>query len=88
MASADATNLKIVTKNFGVLDSHKLSVYTQRGGMQAFRQALTAGVRWGYVASNPAAAVGPNPQPTTIERVPFTLAEVEAIAAAPASRPG
>jgi NADH-quinone oxidoreductase subunit F len=41
MASADATNLKIVTKNFGVLDSHKLSVYTQRGGMQAFRQALT-----------------------------------------------
>jgi integrase len=48
--------------------------------MSAFRQALTAGVRWGYVASNPAAAVGPNPQPTTIERVPFTLAEVEAIA--------
>ena len=41
MASADATNLKIVTKNFGVLDSHKLSVYTQRGGMQAFRKALT-----------------------------------------------
>ena len=41
MASADATNLKIVTKNFGVVDSHKLSVYTQRGGMQAFRKALT-----------------------------------------------
>jgi NADH-quinone oxidoreductase subunit F len=41
MASADANNLKIVTKNFGVADSHKLSVYTQRGGGQAFRKALT-----------------------------------------------
>jgi NADH-quinone oxidoreductase subunit F len=40
MASADASNLKIVTKNFGVPDSHKLSVYTQRGGGQAFRKAL------------------------------------------------
>ena len=28
MATADASNLKIVTKNFGVADSHKLSVYT------------------------------------------------------------
>jgi hypothetical protein len=42
--------------------------------MSAFRR--DGGVRWGYVASNPAAAVGPNPQPTTIE-VPFTLAEVD-----------
>jgi NADH-quinone oxidoreductase subunit F len=41
MATADANNLKIVTKNFGVTDSHKLSVYTQRGGGQAFRKALT-----------------------------------------------
>jgi NADH-quinone oxidoreductase subunit F len=40
MANADATNLKIVTKNFGVADSHKLSVYSQRGGGQAFRKAL------------------------------------------------
>ena len=32
--------------------------------MSAFRQTLSAGVRWGYMASNPAAAVGPNPQPT------------------------
>ena len=39
MATSDA--LKIVTKNFGVVDSHKLSVYTQRGGGQAFRKALT-----------------------------------------------
>jgi NADH-quinone oxidoreductase subunit F len=41
MATADAANLKIVTKNFGVADSHKLSVYNQRGGGQAFRKALT-----------------------------------------------
>ena len=41
MATADASNLKIVTKNFGVADSHKLSVYTQRGGGQAFNKALT-----------------------------------------------
>jgi integrase len=48
--------------------------------MSAFRQMLSAGVRWGYLASNPAAAVGPNPQPANLELVPFTLAEVEAIA--------
>src|SRR5262245_36265149 len=41
MANAEAANLKIVTKNFGVTDSHKLSVYNQRGGGQAFRKALT-----------------------------------------------
>ena len=41
MANAEAANLKIVTKNFGVADSHKLSVYNQRGGGQAFRKALT-----------------------------------------------
>jgi NADH-quinone oxidoreductase subunit F len=41
MATENAANLKIVTKNFGVADSHKLSVYTQRGGGQAFRKALT-----------------------------------------------
>src|SRR5580765_3807487 len=37
MATSD---LKIVTKNFGITDSHKLSVYNQRGGWQAFRKAL------------------------------------------------
>jgi len=31
---------KIVTKNFGVADSHKLSVYTQRGGFAGFRKVL------------------------------------------------
>jgi NADH-quinone oxidoreductase subunit F len=34
-------DIKIVTRNFGVPESHKLSVYTQRGGFQAFRKALT-----------------------------------------------
>src|ERR1700685_3293237 len=34
-------DVKIVTKNFGVPDSHKLSVYQQRGGGQAFRKALS-----------------------------------------------
>jgi len=38
MATADASNLKIVTKNFGVADSHKLSVYTQRGGRRSARR--------------------------------------------------
>jgi NADH-quinone oxidoreductase subunit F len=32
--------IKIVTKNFGVADSHKLSVYKGRGGFDAFRKAL------------------------------------------------
>jgi len=41
MATADAANLKIVTKNFGVADSHKLAVYQQRGGGAGFRKALT-----------------------------------------------
>src|SRR5262252_2332401 len=41
MAWEDAKDIKIVTKNFGVADSHKLSVYNQRGGWKAFRKALT-----------------------------------------------
>src|SRR3954463_16308992 len=40
MATADANDIKIVTKNFGVTDSHKLSVYTQRGGFSGFRKVL------------------------------------------------
>ena len=40
MAWEDAKDVKIVTKNFGVPDSHKLGVYQQRGGWQAFRKAL------------------------------------------------
>src|SRR6185369_5165278 len=41
MSWEDAKDLKIVTKNFGVADSHRLPVYLQRGGWQAFRKALT-----------------------------------------------
>ncbi len=40
MGWEQAKDVKIVTKNFGVPDSHKLSVYQQRGGFQAFRKAL------------------------------------------------
>src|SRR3954453_6472404 len=36
----DASGIKKATKNFGVADSHKLAVYNQRGGFQAFRKAL------------------------------------------------
>ena len=41
MSWEQAKDVKIVTKNFGVPDSHKLSVYQGRGGFQAFRKALT-----------------------------------------------
>ena len=37
----ESKGVKIVTKNFGVADSHKLSVYQQRGGYEGLRQALT-----------------------------------------------
>jgi NADH-quinone oxidoreductase subunit F len=40
MGWEQAKGIKIVTKNFGVSDSHKLSVYQQRGGGQAFRKAI------------------------------------------------
>src|SRR3954453_638363 len=36
----DASGIKKATKNFGVADSHKLAVYNQRGGFQAFRKAF------------------------------------------------
>jgi NADH-quinone oxidoreductase subunit F len=41
MGWEQSKDLKIVTKNFGVPDSHRLSVYQQRGGLQGFRKALT-----------------------------------------------
>jgi NADH-quinone oxidoreductase subunit F len=40
MGWEDAKGIKIVTKNFGVANSHKLSVYQQRGGGQALKKAL------------------------------------------------
>src|SRR6516162_7144881 len=41
MGWEQAKGVKIVTKNFGVADSHRLSVYQQRGGGQAFRKAIS-----------------------------------------------
>ena len=39
MAWQDAKGVKIVTKNFGVPDSHRLATYRSRGGWEAFRKA-------------------------------------------------
>lgn len=50
------------------------------GIVQAFRQTLEAGVRWGYMQRNPAKLAGRNPQARRAEVVPFTLAEVDRIA--------
>jgi NADH-quinone oxidoreductase subunit F len=41
MGWEDARGIKIVTKNFGVVGSHKLSVYRERGGWQALTKALS-----------------------------------------------
>jgi integrase len=49
--------------------------------VSATRQVFACACRWGFLKTNPAVAVGPNPQPPTVEVVPFTLAEVEAVAA-------
>lgn len=40
MGWQDAKDIKIVTRNFGVKDSHKLDVYRSRGGYQAIKKAL------------------------------------------------
>ena len=39
-SAPNAQSVKIVTKNFGVADSHKLATYMQRGGFTALRKAL------------------------------------------------
>ena len=41
MGWQDARGIKIVTKNFGVANSHRLATYLQRGGWDGFRSALT-----------------------------------------------
>jgi integrase len=50
------------------------------GIVGAFRQACEAAVRWGYMSQNPAKLAGPNPQPKNEEILPFTQAEVDALA--------
>jgi NADH-quinone oxidoreductase subunit F len=39
MAWQDARDVKIVTRNFGLADSHRLATYRTRGGWEAFRKA-------------------------------------------------
>jgi NADH-quinone oxidoreductase subunit F len=40
-ANLDSKTTRIVTKNFGVANSHRLATYLQRGGWDGFRRALT-----------------------------------------------
>jgi integrase len=51
------------------------------GVVQAFRQTLEAGVRWGYMSQNPAKLAGRNPQPPPRTVRVFTPSELEALAA-------
>ncbi len=41
MGWEDAKGIKIVTKSFGVPNSHKLAVYMSRGGYEGFKKALS-----------------------------------------------
>ena len=47
----------------------------------ALRQALEAGVRYGYLTRNPAKLAGPNPMPPPREIRVYTAAELKAIVA-------
>ena len=47
--------------------------------MAAMRQALEAGVRYGYLTRNPAKLAGPNPMPPPREIRVYTAAEMTAI---------
>lgn len=49
--------------------------------ISAFRQALEAGVRYGYLTRNPAKLAGPNPMPAPREIRVYTAEELTAIAA-------
>jgi len=49
------------------------------GIVQALRQTLEAGVRWGLMNRNPAKLAGPNPIPKRPEIEPFTRPEVEGL---------
>jgi NADH-quinone oxidoreductase subunit F len=40
MAWQDAKDVKIVTKNFGVANSHKLATYASRGGWEGFKKSI------------------------------------------------
>ena len=47
--------------------------------MRALRQTFAAGVRYGYMESNPAVAAGANPSPTPRPVRAYTLAELDAL---------
>lgn len=49
--------------------------------MLALRQCLGAAVRWQYLGRNPAKDAGPNPEPGAEEIKPFTIVEVDMVAA-------
>ena len=49
--------------------------------MLALRQTLAAAVRWQYIARAPALDAGPNPEPRAEELRPFTIAEIDKLAA-------
>jgi len=51
------------------------------GIVQALRQVLDGAVRWGYITRNPAKLAGPNSKPPPRPPRPYTLAELELIAA-------
>jgi integrase len=59
----------------------RLPERSRYGLVQALRQALEAGCRWGYMSRNPAKLAGRNRQPTPRAVRAFTPEEVEAIAA-------
>jgi integrase len=47
---------------------------------RALRECLAAAVRWRYLQRNPAVEAGRNPEPRSEELLPFTRAEVDALA--------
>jgi integrase len=59
----------------------RLPARARYGIVQALRQTLAAGVRWGYLGSNPALAAGRNRAPAPRPVRAYTLAELDALAA-------
>jgi integrase len=47
---------------------------------RALRECLSAATRWRYLTRNPAIEAGRNPEPRSEELLPFTPAEIEALA--------
>jgi integrase len=59
----------------------KLPERSRYGVVQAFRQALAAAIRWGYINQNPAALAGHNRQPAPRTVRAFTRDELDGISA-------